>query len=87
MDNTSSDPTNILQEIAQGSFGRVIERNNRLIMIQANTEKIKNSILREFVEEAKKDGYTDEDLLEILLAMDEAVEKDEVKKTLKEYLN
>lgn len=84
--DTTTDPTNVLKEIAQGSFGRVIERNNRLIMIQANTEKIKNSVLREFVEEAKKDNYTAEDLLEILLAMDEAVETDTVKKTLKDFL-
>ena len=80
------DPTKTLQEIAHGSFGRVIERNNKLILIQSNTEKVKNHVLREFVVEAVKDGYTYEDLVEVLLSMDEAVEDDKVRKTLKEYL-
>jgi DNA-binding transcriptional regulator YhcF (GntR family) len=80
------DPKAMLHEMAQGSFGRVIQRNNKLILIRANTEKVKNHVLREFIEEALKDGYTHEDLIEVLLEMDAAVEKNEVRKTLQEYL-
>lgn len=84
--NTTGDPESILKEIARGSFGKVIESNNRLILIKTNTEKVKNTVLREFIEEARKDKYTDADLVDILLTMDQAVEENTVKKTLNEFL-
>lgn len=77
---------NILLEIAQGSFGKVIAKNDKMILIESNTEKVRNQVLKEFVEEAIKDGYSHEDLVEILLEIDKAVEENTVRKTLKDYL-
>lgn len=82
----TNDSINTLKEIAQGSFGKVIQKNDKMILIETNTEKIKNSVMREFIEEAIKDGYSHEDLVTILLAIDEAIENNMVRKTLKEYL-
>jgi len=85
--NRNINPKEMLLNIARGSFGGVIERNNKLILIKTNTEKVKNRILREFVKEAVKEGYTYEDLVEVLLELDDAVERNEVRKTLKDYLS
>ena len=80
------DPRATLLDIAKGSFGRVIEKNDRLMFIQSS-EKIKNSVLREFVSEAKNDGFDAETLVAMLLDIDQAVEENHVRKTLSEYLN
>lgn len=80
------DPRATLLDIAKGSFGRVIEKNDRLIFIQSS-EKIKNTVLREFIEEAKKDGFDSETLVAMLLDIDQAVEENHVRKTLSDYLN
>ncbi|HEX9804568.1 MAG TPA: hypothetical protein VGA67_02715 [Candidatus Dojkabacteria bacterium] len=80
------DAKNILSDMAHGSFGRVVERNNRLFLIETKTIKVKNKILREFVDEARKDGFDDETIVDILLNMDEAVENNNVKQSLNQFL-
>lgn len=79
-------PTSILEEIASGSLEKVIEENNKLILIDVETIKVKNKVLRQFVEQAREDGLTDEAIVDILLIMDESVEENNVKKTLNQYL-
>lgn len=81
-----ADPKALLENFAHGSFAKVIEKNNRLFLIETKTVKVKNKVLREFVEQAKQDGHTDETLIKILLEMDEAVENNNVKKKLNDYL-
>lgn len=82
----SSDPRSLLENMADGSFTKVVEKNNKMIFIETKTEKVKNSVLREFVEQAKNDGFSDADLLKIVLGMDQAVEENRVRNTLKKYL-
>jgi DNA-binding transcriptional regulator YhcF (GntR family) len=79
-------PHNLLEDFAHGSFGKVLEENNKLFLIETKTVKVKNQILRDFVAQAKEDGFSDSDLLEVLLQMDEAIEDNNVKNKLSKYL-
>lgn len=83
MDNN---PLNILKNIAEGSLKPVFERNNRLVLIDTDTVKVKNSVLKEYVEQALADGHSYEDICDVLLMVDKAVEENTVERTLKEYL-
>ena len=81
------DPASLLKNIAQGSFREVVEQNNKLILIKVDTVKVKNKVLREFAQKALNDGYTHEEVLELILSIDGAIETNEVKKVLNDFIN
>ena len=79
-------PVDFLKRLAQGDLGSFIKENKNFTIISGVT-KIRNGVLRSFVEQEHKNNIDYKILLDVLLNIDAAIEQNNVKDMLKQFAN